>query len=226
MLSRFFQRRTIWYPTPLAWLLLVVLVAAPLFFWWFNGEAFLSMTQRQPAEVLVVEGWIGRDGLTAAKTEFEQGGYRYVVTGGGISKNDWDHRRWNYAEVAGELMIRLGVPADRVIQAPAQDTQSGRTFVTALAVRQAIEAHGLHPTAVNVFTIGAHARRSRLVFAKALGPGIKVGVVAWVQPDHSLGPWWKSSERAEDLIKETVGWFFEAVLNSGRVSNSPGRHEP
>jgi hypothetical protein len=43
---------------------------------------------RLPAEILVVEGWIGRDGIRAAEAEVEQGGYQYVVATG------WpDHRQ-------------------------------------------------------------------------------------------------------------------------------------
>jgi hypothetical protein len=38
---------------------------------------------RLPAEILVVEGWIGRDGVRAPAAEFEQSGYQYVVATGG-----------------------------------------------------------------------------------------------------------------------------------------------
>ena len=44
---------------------------------WFNyGELFLALTHRLPAEVLVVEGWIGREGVRAAVDEFERGSYQ------------------------------------------------------------------------------------------------------------------------------------------------------
>jgi hypothetical protein len=189
--------------------------------WWFNGESFFALTERQSADVLVVEGWIGREGLEAAKVEFDQGGYHYLVTCGGLAKDDWDSHQWNYALDAGRLMIRLGLPADRLIGAPAQETLGQRTFVSALAAHRALEARGLHPTAVNVFTIGSHARRSRLIFAKAFSPHTRVGVISWTPKDFSAGPWWKSSDRAEDMIKETVGYAYELLLNSGRWSNAP-----
>jgi hypothetical protein len=34
-------------------------------------------------------------------------------------------------------------------------------------------------------------------------------------------PWWQSSERAREMITETAGYLFEAILNAGRRSNSP-----
>src|SRR5215470_6339782 len=68
---RLFRRCTIWCPTwtglSFALLLLVALISA-----WFNyGESYLAFTQRSPAEILVVEGWIGRKGVSAAADEFK-----------------------------------------------------------------------------------------------------------------------------------------------------------
>jgi uncharacterized SAM-binding protein YcdF (DUF218 family) len=221
MFTRLIQRRTVWWPTPAGWAGLAMLIGAPSLLWWLQGEAFFSLTERQPAEVLVVEGWIGIDGVTAAKQEFEQGGYLYIVTAGGPTSNRWGRQQWNYAIEAAELLVRLGVPAEKVIVAPAPGTSSNRTFESALVVRQTMDKRGLHPAGVNVMTIGAHARRSRLVFAKVLPRETGVGSISWVPADYRRpGPWWKSSERALDLIKETVGYLFEVLLNSGRISNT------
>ena len=52
------HRRTLWWPTWSGWLLLFTIFAFPTVLWWFRGEAFLSLTESQPADVLVVEGWI------------------------------------------------------------------------------------------------------------------------------------------------------------------------
>jgi len=220
MLSRLIHRRTLWWPTLLGWGLIGVVIVTPLVWWWFKGEDFLSATHRLSAEVLVVEGWIGRENLEAAKTEFERGGYTYLATAGGLSKNDWDGNQWNYAREAANLMLRLGVPPDRVIEAPALETKSQRTFESALAVRRVLDARRLQPAAVNIFTVGAHAKRSRLVFAKTLAAGTRVGVISVTPIGYPSGPWWKSTERADVFLKETVGWLYELLLNSGRTSNS------
>jgi hypothetical protein len=60
---RLFRRYTFWCPTwtglSFALLLFVALIAA-----WFNyGESYLALTKRSTAEILVVEGWIGRKGV-------------------------------------------------------------------------------------------------------------------------------------------------------------------
>ncbi len=170
----------------------------------------------------MVEGWIGYEGMSAAKEEFQRGGYQQVVTVGGSTNNRWGRQRWNYALLAQAQLTRLGVPSDRIIAAPTRETGNQRTFESALAVAEVLEKQTrTRPTAVNVFTLGVHARRSRLVFAKALPAGIQVGCISWQPPDYISGPWWESSERAGDFIKESVGYAFELLANSGRLSNAP-----
>jgi hypothetical protein len=73
---RLVKRRTLWCPTLLGFFCLLFLAIIPLAWWFSFGESFLSSTTRVPAEILVVEGWIGRPGVRAAAAEFEQRGYR------------------------------------------------------------------------------------------------------------------------------------------------------
>lgn len=220
MKIQLFQRRTIWWPTAKGWLLALLLAGVPLGLWCWCGENFLAVTDRQPARILVIEGWIGIEGVTAAKAEFDRGGYDCVVATGGMSGNKWDTRRWSYAIEAYELLAKLGVPPAKLVLAEPADVPSHRTFVTAWAVRRALADHHLHPGPVNLFTHGVHARRSRLVFSKVLATDEPVGVIAWAPDGYFSDPWWGSSERALDLLKETLGYPFEAVLNSGRWGNA------
>jgi hypothetical protein len=221
MRLRFVQRRTSWRPTLLGWFSILSLLSIPAVWWCCRGESFLSLTQRSPADVLVVEGWIGRPGIRAAVAEFEQGGYQYIVAAGGLTSDRWEDESTSYAEIATSEMIRLGVPKERIIVAPAKHTESRRTFESAVAVWRALQAAGIHPKNLNVFTFGAHARRSRLVFAKVERPGTNVGVIGWIPPGYIAGPWWRSSERARELLEETVGYMYEVLFNSGRSSDSP-----
>jgi uncharacterized SAM-binding protein YcdF (DUF218 family) len=163
-----------------------------------------------PAKVLVVEGWIDRDGIRAARTEFDQYGYQYIVTTG-LS---------NHAEMAAGELIRLGVPTEKIVVACATETEINRTYESAVAAWRVLEAKGIHSKALNVFTWGPHARRSRLVFAKVTG--MAVGVVSWTPSGGEAVPWWRSSDRAKELLTETAGYVYEVLLNSGRRFNSRG----
>lgn len=223
---RLVQRRSVWCPTWFGALCLVALLVTPIAWWLFWGESYLSATSRLPgAEVLMVEGWIGEEAVRAAGTEFRQHGYRYVVATGCLANERWASDHWSYADVAERELIRVGIPQGQVIAASAGEVKRGRTYQSAAAAWQALRARGIEPKSINVFTTGPHAARSRLVFAKVYGPETKVGVIDWTPSDREAGPWWRSSERARELIVETAGYLFELVLNSGRGSNA-GKSAP
>lgn len=216
-----FRRCTIWCPT---WLgsSLIVAILVFLVAWWFAcGESFLAVTHRLSPDILVVEGWIGRKGIRAAVDEFGHGDYRYIVASGGLTSGRWEDEPASYAEMAAREMIRLGVPKERIIVATSGRTESHRTFESAVAVWRTLRDAGIKPKALNVFTIGPHAMRSALVFAKVNSHGAKVGVIGWIPPEYKAGPWWQSSDRSRELLDETVGYLYEILLNSGRRSNSP-----
>ena len=214
------ERRSIWWRILRASFYAVLLLGIPIGWLCSCGESYFSLTRRLPAEVLVVEGWIGDDGVHAAAKEFEQHRYRYLVTTGGLAEKGQDHP--NYAQLAEQELIRSRVPCDRIILAPTGQIERQRTYESAVAARQALQRSGLHPELLNVFTLGPHARRSRLVYAKVYSPGTQVGVIAWVPSDYDVEPWWRSKARIKCLLKETIGYPFEVFLNSGRSSKSPG----
>ena len=134
MRLRLFRRCTILCPT---WAgsfcvaaILLVLVAA----WLYYGESYPALTQRLPPDILVVEGWIGRKGIRAAVDEFEHHGYRYIVASGGLTSGRWGDEPASYAEMAAREMIRLGVPKERIVVATSENTETHRTFESAVAV--------------------------------------------------------------------------------------------
>jgi len=215
-MPRLFHRCSVLLPTLFGWTVLFTLATICILFWTFEGEAFLSQSDRLPAEVLAVEGWIGPEGVDAAAIEFTHGGYSYIAATSGLSGDRWTKQRWSYAREAAEQLIRLGVPSDRVILALPTRTENHRTFESAEAVFRSLRDKGIHPKAMNVFTVGVHARRSRLVFAKVFWPDTKIGVVPWIPEGYYSGPWWDSSDRTTDFLKETFGYYLEALLNSGR----------
>src|ERR1700751_4993033 len=147
-----FRRCTIWCPTWVSWFLIVAISLFLAAGWFTNGESFLASTHRLRADVLIVEGWIGREGVRAAVSEFDHGGYHYIVSTGGLTSGRWEDQPASYAEMAAREMIRLGVPKQRIIVATAAYTESHRTFESAVAVWRVLRVSNTRPQAVNVFT--------------------------------------------------------------------------
>jgi uncharacterized SAM-binding protein YcdF (DUF218 family) len=187
-------------------------------FWILEAEKFFSLNSPAHGDILIVEGWIDVEGADAAAALLKQphSTYKYVVAAGSLSGEKWNKRRWSYAEIAAIELHREGIPNDQIIVADSGAVESQRTFTTAVAAKRALEQKGIPVSVFDVFTRGPHARRSRLVFSKVFGGGVTVGVISWTPPGYDSGPWWKSSERSNDMIRETVGYFFELLLDSGR----------
>lgn len=212
-----FRPRRVWMPTAAGWAVLLLMLTSPAVLWCFCAESFLSVTDRVAGSVLVVEAWTGAEGADAAAREFRsRPQYRYIVVAGGLTGEPWTRRRWSYPELAAEELRRDGIPGPVIIQARRGDVRSQRTYQTALAARRSLEARGLFPNAINVLTQSVHARRSRLVYQRAFGMKVQVGVISWRPAGSQLGHWWSSSNRALDLIKESLAYPWEALFHSGR----------
>ena len=214
-----FRRRTLWWPTWKGWLLFIILLVAPVTAWAWFGEAYLTRPERVPADTLVIESWIQPDGLHAGAAEYQSGNYRHLVVTGGLTGSKGTVRRRSYIAMAERELVDAGIAKATIIPAPMPDVDYQRTYEMALAVRRALEERELHPAAVNIFTSGAHARRSQLVYRKVFGSNVKVGVISWGATEgRSSRAWWTSSERTLELFKETLGYTYELLFSSGRSS--------
>jgi uncharacterized SAM-binding protein YcdF (DUF218 family) len=62
--------------------------------------------------------------------------------------------------------------------------------------------------AIDVVTIGSHARRSRLLFQKAMGNTVRVGVLAMDEREFDPVHWWRSSEGVREVLFEGVAYLY------------------
>lgn len=215
-LSLLVRRREVWFPTLLGATVLLAVCVTPALFWLAEGERILSANRGTIHEILVVDGWIQEEPMQAASVEFARGGYRYVVAAGGYTGAQWSNQRWSYAEIARKYLVHCGVPPARIISAQAPGSDVNRTYLTAVAVKVALDARELTPRAVTVYTRGAHAFRSRLVYQKVFGKEVEVGVISWKPPKSRTEPWWRDSERSVEFMKESFGSLWEWAFDSGR----------
>jgi hypothetical protein len=179
---------------------------------------FLAITDPTRAQVLVVEGWLPDYALEAARKEFTSQPYHLLfTTGGPLEVGSHLAQYATYAELAHATLDHLGVPPDQSTAIPAPPTTRARTYHSALALRDHCLAQGLVLDAVNIVTLGAHARRSQLCFQQALGPNTRVGVIA--VPDASYDPerWWTFSHGVKTVAGESLAWLYAHLkLDPGR----------
>ena len=211
-----FRRRLMPVPTLAGWgvlagvlLGLALWLRVGLFPFLAVNEPVVNATMvRDPAQVLVVEGWLEAEELDQALAVYVRGGYgRLVTTGGPVLS--WREGRpgQSYADRAVEYLLAHG-PAGLVpIAVSAPHTHAERTYISALALRQWWQAQGGRVTQVDVVTSGVHARRTRQMFALAL-PELAVGVHAAIPGSYDGARWWTYSEGVKKLWVESlsVAW--------------------
>src|SRR5258708_36150216 len=121
----------------------------------------------------------------------------------------WEDKPANYAEMAADELIRLGVPKEEILVVTSKNTEVRRTFESAVAIWQTLRDAGIKPKALNEFTLGPHARRSALVFAKVNSYDCEVGVIGWQPPGYYTDAGWQASERSKTLRLESVRCTYE-----------------
>lgn len=205
----FFRQRQVWVPTVYGWLLLLfgslatgLLLANTLY-------PFLAPQEPVGARVLVIEGWLAPEELDQAITAFKQGKYeRIVTTGGPVSGWPGISQDTSYAKLAADYLEQHGVSPDLVAAVPAPRSAQERTFLSAVMFRESVQKFGITLDAVDIFSAGAHARRTRLLFQMALGPKVRVGVLAARPGSFDPDAWWRSSTGVEQLLFQSFGYVW------------------
>jgi uncharacterized SAM-binding protein YcdF (DUF218 family) len=175
-----------------------------------NVQPFLAQTHRVNTNVLVVEGWIHEYAIRAAEKEFETGRYQRVLTTGGPVTgighyvNDYQ----TSASVGADLLKNAGVPSDSVQMVPSRVMDRNRTYASAVALREWLHEHNMPVHSINVLTEDAHARRTRLLFKKALGKNVTVGIIGVPNPDYDARRWWRYSEGVKDVGSEAFAYIY------------------
>ncbi|MEY4918635.1 MAG: hypothetical protein RL616_2548 [Verrucomicrobiota bacterium] len=211
-----FSRRERWGLSRRGWLALLALALLVFFLGLHRVHPFLAPTQRAETKVLVMEGWIHEYAVRAVVAEFQTGHYEKIyTTGGPVIGTDGATNVFNTsASVGAERLVSAGVPADKVQMVPAHVVGRDRTFNSARALRDWFRAHGETATTINVVTEDVHARRTWLLFQRAFGDGLKVGVVAIPNPDYEPAHWWRYSEGVREILGESIAYGYAKFIFS------------
>jgi len=175
---------------------------------------FLAITQPVDSNLLVVEGWVPNYAINLGATEFATGKYERVLSTGGPVRgmggytNDYN----TSASVGAGNLRAAGIPAERVQMVPSRGFDRDRTYSAAIALREWLSEHRVEANSFNIVTDGPHARRTRLLFQKAFGDKVKVGIIAAQNPDYDSAHWWRYSEGVKDMEEEILGYLYARLF--------------
>jgi len=205
------------------WLLVTPAGLAAACFVFLNVRPFLAVTHRVNTNILVVEGTVQRYAVRGGAEEFKNGSYERIFTTGGPEDGNGGYTNdYNTsASVAAEgLKKRFGIPDDLVQMVPSRVIGRERTYSSAVALRDWFGGHNLHVHSMNVLTQGAHARRTRLLYQKAFGKNVAVGIIAVSNPDYDPTKWWRYSDGVREIIGESIAYIYARFFFYPSVSSS------
>jgi uncharacterized SAM-binding protein YcdF (DUF218 family) len=206
------------------WLICVFLGFAGCCWFLFGAHSFLAISQPANSGILVVEGWVQDYAIVAASQEFKSGHYQHILTTGGPVTglgryiNDYQTE----ASVGAARLRKIGLPEDSLQMVPSRVMNRDRTYAAAVALREWFREHDMAPKSLNVLTENVHARRTRLLFQKALGDDVLVGIIAVPNPDYDSRHWWRYSEGVKGVISEGAAYLYAKFFFWPAGSNDKG----
>jgi len=152
--------------------------------------------------------------LEQAAIEFKQGRYQLVVMVKGVYEFDSSELERPRADYAAGILIRYGIPKDRLKAVLFRGLKRDLTYASALAVKEWFQQRRLPLSDLDLLTVGPHARRSRLLYQVALGKQVSVGIIGLDDPTYDARHWWRSSEGMREVLFEGVAYLYAKFLFS------------
>ena len=202
------------------WLFGLALVSVMTWGIFSHIHGFFALNQPlNNADLLVVEGWVSDGNAQDAIQEFKAHPYKAIVTTGTqLPRGYYLSEYKSFAELSRASLIRMGIPTDQIIAIPAAGVPRDRSYTSAVALSQWLVSQkqssqkGVYRSA-NLFSESVHARRSWMLFKRALGPQLELGVISVPSKDYDADRWWTQSEGFKRVLFETIGWVYVQVFN-------------
>jgi len=202
-------RKQRWRLTWRGWIVACIIVVSGLIWSVANVYQFLAINAPVHGDILVVEGWLPDNALKRAVSEFYRHDYKLLVTTGGpLERGSFLIKYKTYAQIAKSTMLKLGVDPRQIVAVPSPRVRKDRTYASALALKKWLKTSRITIRSLNILSLGPHARRSWLLFKKALGSKISVGVIAVKDTSYNPNRWWISSAGVRSVIGETIAYIY------------------
>ncbi len=199
--------------TLLGWGMLSGTLVALIILFTLTIYPFLALTRPAQGEVLVVEGWLPDYALEKVRDLFRDGNYQSLVTSGGELSVGFHLSKYKtWAQLAAATLIAQGVPAEKIIAAPAPSVKKDRTYASALEVKKQLAEEGLLPAAIDVVSLGPHSRRTWIMYQMVFSPDTQVGIYSIKPRNYNPERWWSSSAGVRTIIDETIAYLYARLV--------------
>jgi len=198
------------------WLIAIAIIVVLMVLAITQIHPFLAVNSPVTADVLVVEGWVSDGAIKAALDEFQGNSYRHLVTTGiPVERGYYLAEYKNFAQIAASTLEKMGLESEKITVLPSPEVKKDRTYASAVTFRQWLEKTDLQPKpqGINIISESTHARRSWLIYKKALADTIKVGIIAVPSITYNPQRWWMYSAGVRAVIDETVAYIYASIVS-------------
>ena len=206
---RLIKKKECWVLTwPARFLVLFVFFLAVMVFMRYI-PVFLSINKPVESKVLVIDGQMSDYAILKAIRIFDSCHYELIITTGGIIQSGYQlSGNKTMAGYSRDMITGYGLKSEKIIALEGGNVIRNRTYASAQMLQNWIRESKYPYNAFNIFSVGTHARRSRLLFRKALGKEYQVGTVTIENPAYEPRTWWRSSIGARSVISETIAYIY------------------
>jgi DUF218 domain len=213
LLRGLFQRRECLVPTWQGALVFMLAGFGLMAMVMLTIHPYLGVTKPVSADILVVEGWVPDYVLEEAKNEFERNHYRKLyVTGGPLEVGVYLSEYKTYAELGAATLIRMGMRESAIEAVPSPSVRQDRTFTSAQSLKARLHLQTLGQKNINLVSVGAHSKRSQLLFQKAFGEDAQVGIIAIENRGYDPKHWWRSSAGVRTVLDELIAYIYAITV--------------
>lgn len=179
----------------------------------FRIPFFLSKNDPVNGDYLLLDGQMPDFAIRNAIEIFNESNYKTIITTGGKFPSGYIvSGKKNMAELTYATFIELGFDSAKIIAIQGGDIPTNRTYNSGLSLKRWFSEHNINNAEIDILAIGCHARRSHILFQKALGDNYNVGIIAIEDKSYDNKKWWKTSKASRNVISETIAFIYARIF--------------
>ena len=220
-----FKRKTCIRPTLIGWIIISIAIVIIFRLSLVGVYYFLAVNNPVKSKTLVLEGSAPTYVVKEALDYYHDNGYnKLIVTGIPIINFEFIAPYRNTAEATARALKYYGFE-DTVYIAPIpSNVLIDRTYHTAVVTRMLFEKNNWDYN-FNIYSVGVHSRRSRMMFRKAFGSDYDIGIIAHKDRTFAPNHWWRSSKGFRNVSNEFVATLYVMMFFHPDYSTSINRVE-
>ena len=188
-------------------LLFIILIFTLVF---RNLSIFLAVSDPVNTKLLVIEGWLPDKVLESVINEFYEKDYdNLIITGKPTERGYYISDYKTSADIAEKTLIGLGFDKNKIekIAIPRTITKD-RTYANAVSLFYYLKKTKSKYTSFNIYTLGCHSRRSKILFQSAFPEKFNIGVISGKDESYDKNKWWNSSRGFRTVTGEALAYLY------------------